>query len=231
MFSSPKELVWRMGWDEATASEVFFRFLMAADRPRPSLRGVAETDWTWVPCVDERGDRQTVMVIGLMGRASKTAAALGILPNEKMGSVGDFVYREFRGPYLSADSHLSNKGLQNLYAKYGTHPRIARIVIQLCNHRRHRFVEGPASTNLAEGFWSRLKRFLRGYDWLGDRSLTHCLRASVWWDNVRERSHRERIDDLIRGCRGKQPKRICDDIDFELQRKLQQLVIDLESSR
>lgn len=225
--SSPKELVWRMGWDEATASEVFFRFLMAADRARPPLRGAAETDWTWIPCVDERGDRQTVMVIGLMGRASKTAAALAILPNEKMTSIGEFVFDSFLGPYLYTDSHLSNQGLQGLYAEFADSPHFQRIVIQLCNHRRHKFVQGAASTNLLEGFWARLKHFLRGYDWLGDRSLIHCLRAFLWWDNVRERSHRERIDDLIGGCRGKQPKRICDDIDFALQRKLRQLELDL----
>ena len=227
MFGSPKELASRMGWDEATASKVFFRFLMAADRPRPPLRGAAETDWTWLPCVDEHGDSQKVMVIGLMGRTSKTVAALAILPNEKMGAIGEFLFNEFLGPYLYTDSHLSNVGLRDLYAEYGIHPRIAQIVIQICNHSRRRFVEGPASTNLAEGFWSRLKRCLRRYDWLGDRSLTHCLKAFLWWDNVREWSHQERIDDLIRGCRGKQPKPIYDDIDFELQRKFRQLEIDL----
>ena len=228
MFSSSKELAGRMGWDEATATEVFLRFLMAADRPRAKLRGTAELDWTWLPCVDRYGHSQRILVIGLVARPSKKVAALEILHDEKQESVGGFVLSNFAGGRLYGDSHGSNRSLRDFVAEHAGNPNIARVIMELCNHSKGRFVEGPASTNLVEGFWSRMKPFLcREYDWLGDHSLTHCLNGFLWWDNVRELSHRERISDLMRGCRSKQPKRIRDQYDFELFRRLEQLQFKL----
>ena len=157
MFSTPEELAYRLGWDEARASEVFFRFLMAADRPRPQLRDNAEMDWTWLRCADQNGRRQRVLVIGLSGRHSKTLAALEILRDQRAESVGDFIFSQYLGPGLFADDHGSNRSLRDFIAERANSPFLARIVVQLCNHNRRRFVEGPASTNLVEGSWSRLK--------------------------------------------------------------------------
>lgn len=230
MFSSPKELAGRMGWDEATATEVFLRFLMAADRPRPKLLGIAEFDWTWVPCVDRHGGSQKILVIGLVARPSNQVKALEILPDEKQGSVSDFILRNYAGGRLYGDSHASNRSLRDFVAEHAGDPNVARIVMELCNHSEERFVEGPASTNLVEGFWSTMKPFLyREYDWLGDHSLTHCLNGFLWWDGVRKESHRKRINDLMQGCRSKRPKRICDEYDFELHRKIERMQFDMRN--
>lgn len=147
-----------------------------------------------------------------------------ILPNQRLESVGDFLFYNYAGGKLYADSHGSNRSFRDSAAKQAGAPNIAEIAMELCNHSNGRFVEGPASTNLVEGFWSIMKRFLcREYDWLGDRSLTHCLKGFLWWDDVREKSHRERIQSLMQGCRSKQPKRICDEYAFERFPKLKQL--------
>jgi transposase-like protein len=72
------------------------------------------------------------------------------------------------------------------------------------NHGVKEFVNGMASTNTAEGFWSHLKRGIDGiYHHVSSKHLQfYCDEYSYRW-NTREMTDAERFEDWFKGINGK----------------------------
>ena len=203
MVSAPQDLVARMGWDPDLAHTVFLRLLMACGQSPRKLREPAEMDWTYLTRRDGNRQSRPLYVIALRGRHTSNLAGLQIIRDETVATISRVVYRHlYHGMTLFTDSHRSNVALQSL--------QLLRDSKQFfVNHEKLEYVKGPASTNSLEGFWTRLKVFLRRYDWFSHRSLTHCLAGVEWWENNRLHSHQDRIDHLAQGMKRK-PRRKTD---------------------
>jgi len=66
---------------------------------------------------------------------------------------------------------------------------------QIVNHRKKEYVNGNATTNSIEGFWSHLKRGIYGnYHWVSKKHLSNYANEFTLRYNARKYSEQERFD-------------------------------------
>ena len=206
---SVPELSRRIGWDVATAREATRRLLLATIEPVRPLREPAELDWTWVDHPRAEGYRGKSLAIAVIGRASHRVAGLRTIPREREREVHRFVGEHLApGMTLFVDTHASNRDIPDAI-KY------------FVDHHRKQYACGPASTNLPEGLWQRIKRTLHtDYDWYFNDNLDLWLAGLQWRENQRDLKPRERMMALAMAMRWKAPTQVRDRTDRHEQLEL-----------
>lgn len=184
------------------------RWAMAEGPDRPKLSGDVECDETYI------GGRPKPHTGG-RGRATKkqpVAACVQrdgrvctrIIPRVNGENVQCFV-RDMVDPAarLHTDQEASYKGLSRHFA--GGH--------HVVNHHLGQYAHGDVTTNSAEGFFSRVKRSLRGtYHAVSKEHLHRYMSQFEFAHNTRKMNDGERALELLRRVKGKRlTYRVCKD--------------------
>lgn len=75
---------------------------------------------------------------------------------------------------------------------------------QIVNHRAKQYVNGKASTNSIENFWSHLKRGIYGiYHWISRKHTQRYVNEFAFRFNTRKYSDKDRFDLMLSSAVGK----------------------------
>jgi len=75
---------------------------------------------------------------------------------------------------------------------------------QWVNHSAKQYVNGKATTNSIEGFWSHLKRGINGtYHWISKKHLQDYVNEFAFRYNTRKYSEQERFNAILLSSIGK----------------------------
>lgn len=149
---SAKELQRQLGVTYKTAWRMAHEIRKLMDQGGTRLTGIVEADETYI------GGRQK----GKRGRGTSKAAVIGVV--ERGGSVRAITAKRTHGGVLAThilrNVESSAKLVTDDYSAYKWLDRhYDRRVI---NHSAKQYVRGDIYTNTIEGFWSQLKRSIRG---------------------------------------------------------------------
>jgi transposase-like protein/predicted RNA-binding Zn-ribbon protein involved in translation (DUF1610 family) len=151
-----KELQRQLGVSYPTAFRMahLIRQHMAAVDGDPPLSGHVEVDETWVGGKHKGGARDAkankTVVFGMLQRDGDVMTR--IVPDAKRASLQPHIQENITtGATISSDQWHSYKNLGALGYKHGA-----------VDHSAKQYVDGIHHTNSIEGFWSQLKRSIRG---------------------------------------------------------------------
>jgi transposase-like protein len=75
---------------------------------------------------------------------------------------------------------------------------------KIVNHKKKQYVNGKASTNLIENFWSHLKRGIYGiYHWVSRKHTQRYVNEFTFRFNTRKYSDKDRFDLVLLSTIGK----------------------------
>ena len=145
-----------------------------------------------VPNSQGRSWKDKVPVLGILERGGNLIAQ--VVSNTQQGTIEPIIREHIKeNANVYTDEWLAYKDLN----KWFNH--------EIVNHRIKQYVNGNATTNSIEGFWSHLKRSLYGtYHWVSKKHLSKYVDECVMRYNTREHREQERFDFVLSSALGKQ---------------------------
>lgn len=135
-----------------------------------------------VPHSQGRSWRDKMPVLGMLERNGSLITQ--VIPNTQQETIEPIVKENVKkGSNVYTDEWFAYRNL----CRHFNH--------QIVNHRNKEYVNGKASTNSIEGFWSHLKRGIYGnYHWVSKKHLANYAQEFTLRYNTRKYSEQERFD-------------------------------------
>ena len=196
--SSSEEVSRRMGVGDGTARDIVLRILNAAEEDIPPLREPAEMAVFLLagnPHFRQKGrgskpgrssaKRSGVTAIALVGRRTGTTVIRTITKVRK-AEIEQFIRKHLApGMDLYLSDHSANQGVRG-------------AALHL--------VPEPEASYLLQDLRERIRTaFITVHNWVSDEHMAEYLAGYQWWENHLHLSHRERMEQLARGMRWKDP--------------------------
>ncbi|WNE40515.1 MAG: IS1595 family transposase ISNwi1 [Mycoplasmataceae bacterium] len=144
-----------------------------------------------IPQCQGRSWKDKVPVLGMIERNGRLIAQ--VVQNTQQNTIEPIIRESIkRGSNIYTDEWLAYKDLY----KWFNH--------SIVNHRIKQYVNGEASTNSIEGFWSHLKRGIYGtYHWISRKHTQKYIDEFALRFNTRKRNEQEKFDLVLSALVGK----------------------------
>ena len=204
---SSHQLARFLGIPQKTTWSMLHRIRRSLDCPKfkTVLNGVVEVDETFiggknkwrhwnkkVPRCQGRNWKDKTPVMGMLERGGNLICQ--VIPNTQQKTLEPIVFANVRkGANVYTDEWL---GYKDLYKSFNH---------QWVNHSAKQYARGEVTTNSLEGFWSHLKRGIRGtYHQISRKHTQKYVDEFVFRYNTRKYEEQERFDLAILSSVGKQ---------------------------
>ncbi|QXV66451.1 IS1595 family transposase [Mucilaginibacter sp. 21P] len=138
---------------------------------------------------EDREFQDKTTVLGLMERGTGFVKTF-IVDNRQKSTLTKAIYKTvLPGSTIMTDEW---RGYNDVIHHYN------RLVV---NHKSRQYVKGDIHTNTLEGYWTILKRMIKGrHHWVSKRHLSRYLAESAYRYNSRLKNVGSKFDEFINGC-------------------------------